>query len=328
MKFIVLLAFLVSCTAQDKLVTVEGETMGTYYRIKGLTSKDPQELKKKVDKFLVLFNDIFSTYIDSSEINKVNKDKLNKIKVSKSFERMLILSQEIYKKSEGYFDITVSPLVDLWGFGPDGKRKKPSQAEIESAKKNIGGGLYKIDDRYLEKLKPITLDMSAIAKGFGVDELMKFLEFQGLRNFLVEIGGEVRAQGFKDPKNKTPWVIGIEGPSESLGRKIIKAVKLNSMAMATSGSYRNYIKYGDEVFNHTINPKTGYPVNHQTISVSVLEEYCADADAWATALMSMGVEKGLEIAKRYGLKVLFQFKENNEVKVKMTEELKSFLENK
>ncbi len=315
MKYLLLILLFVSCTSQEKLISIEGNTMGTYYRVKAYTKKDADELKQDVDKFLILFNNIFSTYLPDSEISKINRSKDLKAKVSQSFQRMLILSQEIYKKSEGHFDITVSPIVNLWGFGPDGKKRiAPSDEQIKLALKNIGSDHYQIKDKILRMDKKLTFDMSAIAKGFGVDELIKFLQYDGITNLLVEIGGEVRTSGHKDPEQKTPWRVGIEGPEENLGTKILKIINLKNRAMATSGSYRNYLKYGDKIFNHTINPKTGYPVEHKTVSVTVLEEYCADADAWATALMSMGVEKASQIAKRYDLSILIQYKENDQIK--------------
>jgi len=173
------------------------------------------------------------------------------------------------------------------------------------------------------KTKNLYLDMSAIAKGFGVDELVKYLEYNGYRNFLVEIGGEIRTRGQKADGGR--WMVGIEGPSEKLGEKLAKVVPLENLAMATSGSYRNYVKYGDEIFNHTIDPKTGRPAKHQTVSVTVLHEYCADADAWATALMSMGSEKGLDLANKNDLMVLFQVKNGDEISQISTTEFDKYI---
>lgn len=318
-NLILLISFLflmTSCSSKDEFsspLSIEGRTMGTYYRIKTFGDEDPKELKAQVDKFLKLFNFIFSTYIEDSEISVINKDKLNKIKGSDTFIKLLELSIEISKKSEGSFDVTVGPLVNAWGFGPDGKRKKPTKEQISKLLKSVGYEKISIKDEFISKsVSDVYIDMSAMAKGFGVDELLKFLDYKGYTNILVEIGGEVRTNGTK--AGGKPWVIGIEGPSEKLGTTIQKAIPLKRQAMATSGSYRNYIKYGDEIFNHTINPLTGYPVKHKTISVSVIHDTCAEADAWATAFMSMGAEKGIKLANRSELKVYFQIKEKGKIK--------------
>ncbi len=314
--------FFISCNSKVKPINIEGQTMGTYYKVKTYGSTEPETLKKDVDKFLKFFNDIFSTYIPDSEISQINKSEFEYLDISDTFKKLLDISHDVSNKSKGYFDVTVGPLVNAWGFGPDGKKKKPSEDQIKSLLKYTGYNLVKVKDGRIYRKPGVKLDLSAIAKGYGVDELVKFLEFRGHANLLVEIGGEVRTRGKK--ADKTNWKVGIEGPSENLGAKIIKVIELDNMSMATSGSYRNYLKYGDDVFNHTIDPKTGYPVKHKTISVTVLSEYCADADAWATALMSMGVEKGIEVANQYDLPVLFQVKEDGKIKQVPSHEFKKY----
>lgn len=322
MKALFILSFLlltISCNSEKKLVKVQGNTMGTYYKVTTYSEKSSEELKKEIDKFLKFFNLVFSTYIEESEISKINNSKFDKIKISDTMNKALDISNEISLKTKGYFDITVGPLVNAWGFGPDGKQKQPTDKEIAKLLSYIGHHKIKVEDGRLVKEHIETyIDMSAMAKGLGVDELVKYLEFGGHSDLLVEIGGEVRARGKKS--DGSIWRIGIEGPSENLGSKIIQVVELNNLSLATSGSYRNFIKYGDKVFQHTIDPKTGYPAEHKTISVSVITEYCADADAWATALMSMGIEKGLELANRNEIKALFQIKDGNDVKIVKTKE--------
>lgn len=327
MKYLKLLIVfcLISCDSPSKKIQIEGSTMGTYYKVSTYGSVSPEELKLDVDKFLILFNKIFSTYIPNSEISKINNSKFDNNKISDSLKKVLELSNIIARKSSGYFDITVAPLVDAWGFGPQGKQKKPSPEKVKELLAIIGHEKIKVQEKRLYMPTDMTLDLSAIAKGFGVDELTKFLEFKGYQNLLVEIGGEVRTRGLKADGSK--WRVGIEGPGEKLGTKIIKVVPLENLSMATSGSYRNYVKYGDSIFNHTIDPKTGYPAKHQTISVTVISDYCADADAWATALMSMGHIKGLDVANKQGLKVLFQIKDGSKISVLESRNLKKFLNN-
>jgi len=318
MKFLLLFFILLSCSKPSALIKVEGSTMGTYYKVTTYGSESPNELKTDIDKFLKFFNKIFSTYIPDSEISKINSSKFEVFKLSKSLNKVFELSLDISAKSHGYFDITIGPLVNAWGFGPSGKRKKPTNQEIALIKENIGYSKLTLKDARLNRPKGVYLDMSAVAKGFGVDELVKFLEFRGYSQMLVEIGGEIRTRGTKIDKSN--WRVGIEGPSEALGRNIVKVVELNNLSMATSGSYRNFIKYGDEFFNHTIDPKTGKPTTHKTISVSVLSEYCADADAWATALMSMGHTEGLALANKHDLLAYFQYKDGDKVNTLSSDE--------
>ena len=324
MKLLLLLPLLslilLSCQSENKLIEIQGKTMGTYYKIKTYGTDNPESLKEDIDKFFKFFNLIFSTYIPKSEISKINNSKFVKVKISDSMKKMMELSIILSQKTEGYFDITVGPIVNAWGFGPDKTQKKPTEEEIQKLLKIVGFKKLKINDDWLKRPLGMYLDMSAVAKGFGVDELIKFLEFKGYSTALVEIGGEVRVRGIKP--DGTPWTVGIEGPSDHLGSKISKVMKLDNQAMATSGSYRNFLKYGDEVFNHTIDPHSGKPVTHKTISVSVIHDYCADADAWATALMSMGVKKGLDIANRENLKVYFQVKEENQIKIYTSDNFK------
>lgn len=318
---------LLGCSNKElKPVTIAGETMGTYYKVSLYTDKESKRLKTDIDKFFVHFNNLFSTYIKDSEISKINTSKFDKVKVSDSMAKILMIAENIAQKSTGYFDITVGPLVNAWGFGPDKeKRKRPSEKQINQLKKESGYTNIKLQNHYLNKLVPgIYLDLSAIAKGFGVDELVKYLEFQGYKNLLVEIGGEVRTRGKK--LDGSSWRVGIEGPGSALGASLSSVVILDNMSMATSGSYRNFIKYGDEIFSHTINPKTGYPVEHKTVSVSVVHEYCADADAWATALMSLGGEKALKLANENDLMAYIQVKENEEIKILMTKSYKDYIE--
>jgi thiamine biosynthesis lipoprotein len=326
MKILSLLSFLfifLSCSSPSKPINFEGETMGTYYRIKTFGTESPEDLKVEVDKFLRLYNNIFSTYIPDSEVSRINNSKFKHNKISESLLKVLELSSQISKKSYGYFDITVAPLVNSWGFGPTGKQKKPTEKEIEILLKRVGHTKVSVKENRFHKPLDMKIDLSAVAKGFGVDELVKFLEYRGYKDLLVEIGGESRTRGRK--ADGSYWSIGIEGPSEKLGSKIVKIIPLNNMSMATSGSYRNYLKYGDKVFSHTINPITGQPVTHTTISVTIISEYCADADAWATGLMSMGYEKGLDLASKYNLLVYFQIKEGSKISTLSSKSLERYL---
>jgi thiamine biosynthesis lipoprotein len=290
-------------------VTITGKTMGTYYSVKVVgTDVDQESLKIQIDELLKEVNNVFSTYIDTSELSLLNKNRsMSSVKITPVLAEVLKLSKSIYNESRGAFDVTVGPLVNLWGFGPDKKRKKPSSELISKTLNSVGSKHFEISNNTVTKSKNnIYIDLSAIAKGQGVDDVSLILSSLGYKAFLVEIGGEVRAKGHKP--DGSIWRIGIEKPSEKLGQAIQKVIELDNMSIATSGGYRNYLKYGDKIFSHTIDPKTGNPVNHKLVSVSVLNPSCAVADAWATAFMVLGVEKGLEIANRLGLKAYFLVK--------------------
>jgi thiamine biosynthesis lipoprotein len=301
---------LFSCLSEkEKLVHITGNTMGTYYSVKVVGSNIViEDLKIQVDGLLKEVNNVFSTYIDDSELSRLNKNQsLTPIKITPVLADVLKLSKEIYKSSDGAFDVTVGPLVNMWGFGPDKIIERPTDEEIKKKMKAIGSDNFKIiEDSIVKSKENLYIDLSAIAKGQAVDDVALVLANKGFKSFLVEIGGEVRAQGQKPDGSK--WRVGIEKPSKQLGQAIQKVVVLDKMSIATSGGYRNYLKYGDEVFSHTINPKTGTPVEHKLVSVSVLNENCAVADAWATAFMVLGAEKGLDIANRLGLKAYFLVK--------------------
>jgi len=313
MKFIssiFILLTLFSCLSEkEKIVHITGKTMGTYYSVKVVSSNIVvEDLKTQIDGLLKEINNVFSTYIEDSELSKLNKNQsLNSIKITPVLAEVLTLSKSIFKKSDGAFDVTIGPLVNMWGFGPDKIRKRPTDEDIKTKLTAVGSDKFKVSKDTIVKLAAnLYIDLSAIAKGQAVDDLALTLANRGFKSFLVEIGGEVRAQGQKPDGSK--WRVGIEKPSKQLGQAIQKIVALDSMSIATSGGYRNYLKYGDEIFSHTINPKTGKPVDHKLVSVSVLDPSCAAADAWATAFMVLGAEKGLDIANRLGLKAYFLVK--------------------
>ena len=321
---------LLSCN-QDKDIqpfNLKGRTMGTYYSVKVLSANqiDQKKLIKEIDAKLRSFNLVFSTYKKDSELSKLNRLAKNvEIKISDDLAHVLRRSKSIYQKSHQAFDITVGPLVNSWGFGPDGKRKKPSLKLIKKLKKQIGSNLFTISDDgiFMKEIDGLYLDLSAIAKGFGVDVIYELLNDKKLESFLVEIGGEVRSKGHK--VGNAPWVVGIEKPTLQLGSSIHKAVPISNKAMATSGSYRNFVKYGDAVFSHTIDPITGQPVKHKLVSVSVILDNCADSDAWATAFMALGPEKGAKIAEELNIPVLFLLKTKDGFEEKLSKKFAIYL---
>jgi len=314
-KFIfpIILLLLFSCQREAgiKVFHLKGRTMGTTYNIKFVAPADYQtkELHQSIDKKLKQVNMSMSTYIPKSEISILNRTKANKkVKISKEFNYVLSHALALAKLSDGVFDPTIGPLVNLWGFGPKGERIVPTQDQIESTRKFVGHKKVQLtNNEVTKKLERVYIDLSASAKGYGVDVITELLKSKGLKNSMIEIGGEVRAQG---KSARRPWKIGVEIPSTDPKKMgILKVVQVENFALATSGSYRNYFKYGDKSYSHTINYQTGKPVDHTLLSVSVISDNCMDADAKATALMAMGDKKGYEFAIKNDIKAYFVFKD-------------------
>lgn len=287
--------------------------MGTTYSVKYFAEEETPDIKlleEKINKLLVDLNNEMSTYIKTSEISKFNKTKKinTPFKISADFYKTLEISLEVASKSMGFFDPTIGPLVNLWGFGPDGKRKVPSLEEVRRAKLSVGyKKLSLVEDALIKKVPDLYLDLSASAKGYGVDLIAEFLEKSSVENYMVEIGGEVKTLG---SKNQLPWKIGIETPDSSQnGAPIHKILKLKKEAVATSGNYRNFFEDQGKRYSHTIDFRTGNPVENNLASVTVVHpDSCAKADAWATALMAMGAEVGLVFAEENKLMAFFIYR--------------------
>jgi len=271
-------------------VELAGTTMGTTYQVKYL-SDQPVDYKTQVDSLLEDFNLCLSTYIPDSEISRFNLGSTHQFE-RPYFYQMMQQSQQIYQSTAGAFDPTVMPLVNAWGFGPEGQQT-PGSEKVDSLLQTVGFDKVDFNESSVSKLNPQTqLDFSAIAKGYAVDLVVKFLQDQGLRNIFVEIGGEISARGVNQ-ENK-PWAIFIEKPDEN-NRSVQALVTLDDLSIATSGNYRNYYVKEGKKYSHTISPSTGYPVEHNLLSVSVFARECSMADGYATAFMVMGFDKALEM---------------------------------
>lgn len=294
---------------------LSGQTMGTTYHITVVTGNentpavDLADLQKQVDAELLFINKSMSTYIPDSELMLFNSAPVGEwISLSEPLREVLLLSDAISRASDGAFDITVGPLVNMWGFGPDKHEDEiPDAALIAELKSRLGYDKLDLSEPgAARKNGDIHLDLSAIAKGYGVDRVATIIENSGIRHYMVEIGGEIRTRGHS-PRN-SPWVIAIERPS-TLEQDIFTTVSPGSAGMATSGDYRNYFEKDGKRFSHTINPVTGYPIEHNLASVTVIAPTAAEADGWATAIMVSGVDKGLEIAEQQKLAVYMIVKE-------------------
>ena len=266
-------------------------------------SDDEAELKR--------INQAMSTYIETSELSLFNKNPgTEPVVLSQATLDVLTLSQEVSRLSGGAFDVTVGPLVNAWGFGPQ-ERRELSDEDIRQLRERVGYKMLSLDPqaKTLSKARPdLYVDLSAVAKGYAVDKLSEALANRGYTDHMVEIGGEVRCQGI-NPDGKS-WRIAIEKP-DNQARAIYEILELKDMAMATSGDYRNYYEKDGQRISHTIDTRTGRPITHTLASVTVLDPSCARADAWATALNVLGPTEGLELAEREKIAAFFLIRGQN-----------------
>lgn len=292
--------------SEPEALQLSGDTMGTRYHITLVPETeealDRQALTEDIERELAQINQQMSTYIDDSELMRFNRAPEGEWhSLSSELAEVLEISHSVSQRSDGAFDITVGPLVDLWGFGPRGVPDTvPTQSELARVRDRVGYDRLALEGRRARKGGAIRLDLSAVAKGYGVDHLAEWLERRGHANYLVEIGGEVRLAG-QSPRGDD-WRIGVEQPA-ALQQSGRKALALTDIAMATSGDYRNYYERDGRRYSHTIDPRTGRPIEHRLASVTVLAETAAEADAWSTALNVLGPEAGMALAEREKLPV-------------------------
>lgn len=306
----ILLAFLAACSPKKEAneeVLLQGKTMGTTFSIKIYAEKEQLQqlnLLESVNALLVDVNQSMSTYIADSEINQFNRLPANtEVAMSEDFRRVTAESIRL-GKSTGTLDVTMGPLIDLWGFGPDKRPTKlPSDELINSIQSQIGVGKLSLTEQGLSKsVDKLALSYSAIAKGFGIDKVAEFLESKGLTSYMVEIGGEIRVG--KAKPNGEPWRLAIEQPDAPLGeRKVHKILSLTEQSMATSGDYRIFFEMDGVHYSHLINPETGKPILRDLVSVTVIHPSAMTADGLATALTVMGTERALAYAEQHNLPV-------------------------
>lgn len=303
---------------QAPVVSFRGETMGTVYTIKYLDGAQ-RNLKNGVDSLLQVFNQSVNHYLPNSEISRFNRQDTLYFDLP-YFYPVLAKSQEVYQATQGAFDPTVAPLVNAWGFGPD-TTTVPAPAKVDSLLRYVGFDKIKFTETYVTKTQPgVALDFSAIAKGYGVDVVGNYLLQQGIRNFMVEIGGEVVARGLNAEGNV--WRIGINNPEQP--GELSSAISLDNRAIATSGNYLNFYEKDGKRYAHTIDPATGYPVEHNVLSVSVIAQDCMTADAYATAFMVLGLERTKQIVSENPalLDVYIIYDDNGEDRYFMTDNLR------
>ncbi len=286
-------------------VKFSGAAQGTYYAVT-YYDKEQRDFQPEIDSLLSAFDMSASVYQPSSVISLVNSNQTDT--VDDIFREIFLKGMEVARITDGAFDMTVMPLVNAWGFGFKDPEKLPED-KVDSIMQYVGYKKIKLNgNRIIKSNKNVMIDFNAIAQGYSVDLVGSFLEEQGIENYLVDIGGEVLANGKKPGLGL--WKVGIEKPTEnSTSPRTIKAVvSLKNRALATSGSYRKYYEKNGVRYSHTINPKTGYPVKHFMLSASVMAKDAATADAFATAFMVMGLDKAKEmVAQRDDLEAYFIF---------------------
>ena len=311
-----LLLFITSCSQNQAVeIAISGKTMGTTYNVKLVQAKDQvidiRALQSEIDAALVQVNALMSTYDSSSELSQLNRaDAGQAFAISAQTELVLTEAIRLHTLSQGSLDVTVGPLVNLWGFGPD-KRPEiiPSQQQLNEISDYIGIDKFQLSAGVVTKLHPkVYIDLSTIAKGYGVDVVADIIEQQMIGNYLVEIGGEMRVAGIKH--NGKDWRIAIEKPVTG-ERAVQKIISIGNNAVATSGDYRNYFEQDGVRYSHLIEPTTGMPITHNLVSVTVVHPSSMTADGLATALNVMGTEKAKAAALRHNLAVFMIMKEGD-----------------
>jgi thiamine biosynthesis lipoprotein len=302
MKNIVLFLaiLLIGCSGEQEFIKNQtiGSALGTTYSIIYLSDKE-LDFQQEIDSVFRVVNASMSTYIDDSDISKINRGE--SIEVDHMFEEVFDLSKKVYKESNGYFDPTVGILVNAWGFGP-GKQMDLDSSKIDSLLQYVGFNKVELtpNGRIKKEVPGIFFDFNAIAKGYAIDRLGVMLNDKGIENYLVEVGGEVLTKG-ENRISQKQWTVRIDDPQVEFGRQLKKVISLKNRALASSGNYRKfrYDSITGEKYVHTIDPKSGLTKNSKVLAASVVADDCATADAYATTFMAMELEDTQALLKKH-----------------------------
>lgn len=331
-SYFLLLTFFASCSTsnEQKPQIYSGNALGTTFQMQFFHANELQ-LGKKIDSTFTVLNASLSTYIQDSDISKINRGDSSVI-VDQQFIDNFKASKEIHRITDGYFDPTVGLLVNAYGFGPEKYELVMNEKTIDSLMQFVGLDQVSLseDNRIIKKHPETFLDFNSIAKGYAVDRLAALLDKNGIENYLIEVGGELVAKGTNLSKNDY-WKIGIDQPlaGDNKNRSLLEdIVNLKDKAMATSGNYRKFkIDSLGNKFVHTINPKTGKSEASDVLSASVFASNCMTADAYATAFMAMGINKSTKLLSNIeGIEAVLIFSEGNEIKTFISEGIKSDIE--
>ena len=306
-------------------IKYSGPTQGTMFNI---TYRSDTNYNSEIDHLLKAFCRSLSNYDSTSLISRINRNETNSL--DSLTEEFFTVSKEVWKNTDGFFDVSVAPIVNAWGFGWVRHEKHiPDKAEIDRLLQHVGFGKVDIVNGKIIKHDPdVQIITNAIAQGMSVDYISDFLKSKGVTDFVVEIGGEIYCSG-KNP-NGEKWKIGIDKPIEGSGygnRKEQTVIRLSVMAVNTSGNYRKFLEEGEKKYGHSINPLTGYPAENEMISATVVYPDCIRADAYATAFMVMGAERAMQIVESInGMEAYFIIREGEETKTVESSGFKRFYE--
>ncbi len=296
---------------------IQGRTMGTFYQVIVEAPSGSQTLlQQRIDYKLQQISQTFSTYLPDSEINQLSQAAAGEwLAVSSDMLQVMLAAQQVYQQSSGAFDPTVRTLVDQWGFGPLQRADViPDDQTLASALAEVGFSAVTIDAEQSKILKQQArqFELSGVAKGYAVDQIANFLSAQGHSNFLVNIGGDIRVEGNR--RDGTPWRVAIEHPDQEQ-QAVYQTLRVTDLAVLTSGDYRNFFMVDGERFSHTLDPFTGFPIDHGLASVTVLAESAALADAWATAFTVLGFEASKALSQELAIPLLMLNRDQDEFQV-------------
>jgi thiamine biosynthesis lipoprotein len=337
LNLLILLLLLVGCSQQaTEPLQFHGSTMGTTYTVKILsvpTTATIQQTETNIAAILQQLHASMSTYDATSEISRFNLSQSTEwFSVTDNICDIVEKSQKISQLSDGAFDITVAPAVNLWGFGAAPSRTTPpSNAEITDVKQKIGYQHIQtrchhtgFSSAIRKDRADVTIDLSAIAQGYGADKVAEYLNSLKIKNYLVDVGGELRAQGVN--VQGSAWRVGVEKPIPFVQGTVEEVIPIKNCAVATSGTYRNFFEFNGQRFSHTINPRTASPITHNLVSVTIITATAADADAWATAISVLGPESGYQIAVKNNLAALLIEQKDDKFLAKRTISLIKYFE--
>ncbi|WP_145578647.1 FAD:protein FMN transferase ApbE [Yersinia alsatica] len=327
------LGLLTACndTETRQQIDIEGKTMGTFYSVKisGATPPNPHQLQQEIDALLEQANDDISTYRQTSVLSRFNQYRGSEPQpIPRGMADIILQAQRIGRDTDGAMNITIGPLVNLWGFGPEKQPTRiPTQDQIDSARQQAGlQHLTLISDNrgeWLQKdLPDLYVDLSTMGEGYGVDLLVNLMMRKGITNYLVSVGGAVSSRGVNGQGQ--PWRVAIQKPTDQ-ENAVQALVDLQGYSISTSGSYRNYFEQGGQRYSHVLDPATGRPINHRLVSATVIAATALEADGWDTGLMVLGTEKALRLAEKKGLAVYLITKTDQGFTAVMTPQFKAFL---
>ena len=321
-----------ACERGPHREVLSGATMGTSWSVIYAAAADidasPKALQALVEDELLQINQALSTYIADSEISQVNALPNDEpVVLSPRFALVLEEALAVGQLTDGAYDVTVGPLVDLWGFGASSRTSEPPAASaISAAKALVGAGQLSWDASSSTLRRPggMRIDLSSVAKGYAVDRLSELLAERGIVDSLVEIGGELRASGQRPEGG--PWRLAVESPDPAQAR-FIEALSVSNVAVATSGDYRNFFEHQGRRYSHLVDPRTGYPVAHELVSVTVVDASCMRADALATALLVLGLDRAISLAEEQGIAAHFVSRGESALEVHYTSRFAAYRQN-